>query len=164
MLVYLERGHWFSKLCRKNKRKQSSSMNQILLREDFEMSSGLTGVNFTWKDLKWVSQGQAASKLHVVTQTQIQWPNPPLNFISRTCFWSWWNQMRKRKQTQPGWGEKSWEKPQCGYVLCGEPWPHLFASVWVQVYSLSSHWESCFLNHCPSVCNKGASWVWCLGS
>lgn len=100
----------------------------------------------------------------VVSQTQIQWPNPPLNFISRTFFWSWWNQTRKRKQPQPGRGEKSWEKPQCGYVLGGEPWPHLFASVWVQVYSLSSHWESCFSNHYPSVCNKGASWVWCLGS
>ena len=97
----------------------------------------------------------------VVSQTQIQWPNPPLNFISRTFFWSWWNQMRKR---QPGWGEKSWEKPQCGYVLGGEPRPHLFASVGVQVYSLSSRWESCFSNHYPSVCNKGASWVWSLGS
>lgn len=39
-------------------------MDQILIHEDFEMSSGLTGVNFTWKDLKWFSQGQAASKLH----------------------------------------------------------------------------------------------------
>ena len=34
------------------KTKQNSSMDQILIHEDFEMSSGLTGVNFTWKDLK----------------------------------------------------------------------------------------------------------------
>lgn len=38
------------------------SMHQTLIREDFEMSSGLIRLNFTLKDLKWSAQGHAASK------------------------------------------------------------------------------------------------------
>ena len=96
------------------KTKQNSSMDQILIMRTLRWA-------LVW--LEWTLLGKTIHDFPkvmllvsytVVSQTQIQWPNPPLNFISRTFFWSWWNQMRKR---QPGWGEKSWEKPQCGYVL-----------------------------------------------
>lgn len=90
-------------------------------------------------------------------------PSSSLNFISRT-FQSRWNQVRKGKQPQPGWGENSGEAPVWVCAGWGAPRPHLFDSVWVQVYSLSAPWESCFLNHYPAVCNKQPSQAWCLGS
>lgn len=67
-------------------------------------------------------------------------PTSSLNFISRAFRW---NQMRKGKQPQPGWGEKLWEAPRWVCAGWGAVAPPLCLSL-MQVYSLSSYWESCF--------------------
>lgn len=98
----------------------------------------------------------------VVSQTQIQWPNPPLNFISRTFFWSWWNQTRKRKQPQPGRGREIMRSPS-GYVLVKSHGPTSLPQFGCRFIAYLHTGRAAFqtITHLSV---QRASWVWCLGS
>ena len=75
MLVYLEWGHWFSKCCRKNKPLWIIFWFMRTLRW------ALVWLEWTllWKTLNDLPKVMLLVKGTVVTQTQIQWPNPILH-------------------------------------------------------------------------------------